>query len=109
MIHTRQAPMESRFFLVLATLAGIFFLTLQPAHADTLADTYKSKAQKNFSTRGKQNDFQNYDRETLTKDIRNHTKKTARKDRKYKNPRKNRRDTRGHHRKKSTVNTGVNE
>ncbi len=101
--------MISRFFFVLATIAGIFFLTAQTTHAETLADTYTSKkTQKNFSTRD-YNDLKNYDHETLTKEMHAQDRKAARKKSKYKNPRKNRRETKEQRRKQSRVNSGVNE
>lgn len=92
--------MTSRFFLILAALSGLLLMTTTTARAETLADTYKSSAQKNFGTNKK------YSRKSLEKEARTYAERSAR-NKQNKNRHKHRRD--GRNQKQSTAVSGVNE
>ena len=94
--------MTSRYFLILAALAGLLCMTAATARAeDSRVESYVSSAKKVYGTN------QRSGREARTNKARNYAEKTARHN-KNKNPRKHRRGNR-HQKQESSANAGVND
>lgn len=95
--------MTARFFLLLATLAGLFWSTSAASvkAEDSRVESYVSAAKKTYGTN------QRSGREARTNKARNYAEKTARHN-KNKSPRKQRRDKR-HQKQESSANAGVND